>query len=69
MDRIKTATPSSPIAVFKCSAPGMLNAVFGATVISQSKIRTDRDLIGVYDGLMDRQVVLDHLRKFVGRAA
>ena len=32
LERIDLATPESPIAVFRCGAPGTLNAVFAKTV-------------------------------------
>jgi len=49
MGRIATATEASPIAVFglpeKC---GKLDAVFGATVISQRLSKTDQRFIGMF---------------------
>ena len=54
MERIKTATLDSPIAVFKSDLKGFVNTVFGATVQTQRLIAAnDPSLIGVYDGSMN----------------
>jgi hypothetical protein len=54
MGRIKTATEASPIAVFKSAEYGKLNAVFGATVLTQSMINIgDPDYLGLYHKDMD----------------
>jgi hypothetical protein len=57
MFRISSATPASPIAVFRCNENkegGEVNAVFAATVKTHQMIAAgDPDLIGVYDGSMD----------------
>jgi hypothetical protein len=56
--RIASATEASPIAVFglpeKC---GKLDAVFGATVISQRLSKTDQRFIGMFHRKMDRAEV------------
>lgn len=46
--RIKTATPASPIAVFRHRAPGVLRAVFAATAQSQRDIAAGEGLVGIY---------------------
>jgi len=60
--RIATATEASPIAVFglpeKC---GKLDAVFGATVISQRLSKTDQRFIGMFHRKMDRADVKKRL--------
>ncbi len=60
MDRIKTATPDSPIAVFK-SDKG-LDCVFANTVITEERV-DDEDCIGSYHGKMDMNYILDNLSK------
>lgn len=48
--RIKEASPLSPIAVFQCHVPGMLNAVFASTVATRELINNNAPgFIGVYD--------------------
>ena len=63
MDRIASATETSPIAVFKVPEKcGKLEAVFGATVMTQKKITEgDPDLVGVFHKGMDRFSVKSQL--------
>lgn len=62
MTRIKGSEASSPIAVFRCEQPGMLDAVFAATVRTQQLIEQRHpDLIGVYDGTMNLNKVFQKL--------
>jgi hypothetical protein len=50
MNRILTATPESPIAVFRWDKEGLLDAVFACTVATQQRISAnDPLLVGVYD--------------------
>lgn len=60
MDRIKTATVDSPIAVFKAGKG--LNAVFANTVISEERAESN-DYVGKYHGKMDISWVSNHLWK------
>ena len=54
MDRIKGATSSSPIAVFRCNEKDKVNAVFAATVKTRQMIADkDPDFIGIYDASMN----------------
>jgi len=70
MARIKGSEVSSPIAVFRCDEPEMLNAVFAATVKTQQMIEQRHpDLIGVYDGTMNLDQVLRELAGHVRYAA
>ncbi len=49
--RIKCASESSPIAVFRTYTPGRYNAVFARTVITANRIKEGcADLIGVFHG-------------------
>lgn len=49
--RIQTATESSPIAVFRTDNPGLFNAVFANTVITQWEIDKNCALcVGVFYG-------------------
>jgi len=66
MDRIKSATPSSPIAVFRGKVRGEVNAVFAATVRTRQLIEAgDPDLIGVYDGSMNMSEIAETLRRAI----
>ena len=49
MNRIKAAPESSPIAVFKSNKSGCVDAMFARTVVSQHRIKSGIDLIGVFD--------------------
>lgn len=63
MDRIKSATASSPIAVFRCDMEDELNFVFAGTVKTQQLIHAnDPNLIGVYDGSMNMDEIKARLR-------
>jgi len=67
IERIKTATPSSPIAVFRGGGKNQVNAVFADTVYTQQMIANhDPTLIGVYDGSMNLGDIAQTLRKNVG---
>ena len=54
LGRVEVARVTSPIAVFKVSSiDGTLEAVFGATVLSQRRIKNkDPALVGVFDKSM-----------------
>jgi hypothetical protein len=66
MDRIKFATTSSPIAVFRCDKVGLVNAVFANTIQTQRMIEEkDPNLIGVYHSSMDIPEINRALRKSV----
>jgi hypothetical protein len=68
MHRIKGATAESPIAVFRSSAPGMVNAVFAGTVATQRMIANgDPRLIGVYDQSMSPAVIRGRLERVIGK--
>ncbi len=70
MFRIKGSEASSPIAVFRCDQPEMFNAVFAATVKTQQMIEQRHpDLIGVYDGTMNLEQVVQELASHVRYAA
>lgn len=56
MMRIRGSDISSPIAVFRCNQPNMLDAVFAATVKTQQML-DHPDLIGVYNGTMNMDQV------------
>lgn len=62
MGRIASATEASPIAVFglpeKC---GKLDAVFGATAISQRNAKTSPHFIGMFHNKMKRDEVMKRL--------
>lgn len=60
--RIEAATPESPIAVFALPK-SKLEAVFAATVRSQERMRTARNLIGVFNNGMTPNTVRGLLRK------
>ena len=50
LDRILVAEPNSPIAVFRGSSSGLVDAVFASTKMSKLAIkRNEKSLIGVYD--------------------
>lgn len=50
LERVKSATSKSPIAVFKCNVFGHFNAVFANTVETQRRIRSgDPAYIGTFD--------------------
>jgi|TARA_R110000751_G_scaffold235094_1_gene336571 hypothetical protein len=49
MNRIKAAPKNSPIVVFKSDKPGCVDAMFASTVVSQQRIKSGIDLIGVFD--------------------
>lgn len=54
MDRIRTATPDSQIAVFRTGDRGYLDAMFCNTIVTLRRIANqDAAFIGVYDGTMD----------------
>ena len=62
MLRIEGAEPSSPIAVFRCWKAGMLQAVFADTIQTQQMIAERHpDLIGVFDGTMNQNQIMDQL--------
>lgn len=67
MARIKSAVPSSAIAVFRCNDAEKLDVVFAATVLTQDKIKAgDPNLIGVYDGTMDQDAIKRELDATLG---
>jgi len=54
LERIESAEPYSPIAVFICDANGktrksLFDAIFASTYIGQNRIKAGVGLIGVYD--------------------
>lgn len=58
MVRINGATQDSPIAVFRCALPGVVDAAFAATWTTLQIIEEGHpDLIGVFDGTMDQKWV------------
>ena len=58
MDRIKTATPQSRIAVFVCPEPGYLDAVFAATTETNAVIASgSAAYLGSFHGDMDLKAV------------
>lgn len=65
LDRIKSAPPSSPIAVFRCSVAGQLNAVFGATWTTLEEIKTSPDYIGSFHGEQHPKVVRAMLEQHI----
>ena len=74
MVRIKGATQGSPIAVFRVALPGVVDAVFAATITTQEIIAEGRpDLIGVFDGSMDqksvRETIEPNIKKEFEKAA
>lgn len=66
MNRIKSATKSSPIAVFECHRVGeeiFANAVFADTIISRQWIRErSHGFVGVFDGDMNTQEIEQTIR-------
>ena len=66
MKRIEGATPSSPIAVFKCDKPGQLQALFARTVVTAGLIKTSPDLVCVFSGADDPKMVRRKLLGAVG---
>ena len=68
MDRIKSATSSSPIAVFRCNKEDEVNAVFAATVKTRQMIANkDPNFIGIYDASMNLLEIERTLRQNVFR--
>jgi hypothetical protein len=64
MDRIKHAPPSSPIAVFRTSVAGHLDAVFAATLESIAVIKAGpQSYIGTFHGECDLKWVKDRLEE------
>ena len=62
LDRIKTATERSPIAVFRTQQPDTYNAVFGATIHTQNLIKAnDPDFIGLYHAGMNTTRIMAEL--------
>ncbi|WP_404358086.1 hypothetical protein [Methylotuvimicrobium sp. KM1] len=58
LGRVKVAPPDSPIAVFKCDKPGLLRAVFGATIDSRLEMDAKRgELIGAFCQNDDEAIV------------
>jgi len=48
IDRIKSAEPDSPIAVFNLGDEAVLDAVFGSTVKAHQRLATENNLVGVW---------------------
>lgn len=64
IERIKTATSESPIAVFFSDMKYHVNVVFASTVATRDKIaRKDPSLIGVYTGNMDMTKVKADIKR------
>lgn len=59
-ERIKVATPRSPIAVFRVA--NQLDAIFAAPLGTLERIKTDPSLVGVFDGTEDGNEVYRKLR-------
>lgn len=68
MIRIKAATLTSPIAVFRVplSEPGMLNAVFGQTTETIRNIKEDAEN---YVGIFNRHMDIEKVMKLLDEAA
>ena len=67
MEKIKIATPESPIAVFKCDIIGQLDAVFAETVETRRVIRSaEKQLVGVYHKGMELSCVEKFLHEIAG---
>ena len=63
MERIKSAPPESPIAVFRCGFPGQVNALFATTIKTSDRIEDGDNLfVGVFDRTMDMHHVREQLR-------
>jgi len=63
MDRIKSATRYSPIAVFHSVGEGKLDALFASTVMTEIKIRKEgKFLVGVYHQYMDLRKIYKELK-------
>jgi len=67
MVRIAGAAPISPIAVFDIGEWEFADAVFAATVVTQSRLaRSDLRLIGVFDNTMPLRLVRDQIEARLG---
>lgn len=67
MERIKIATPDSPIAVFRSAIIGQLDAVFAETVETRRVIRSaEKQLVGVYHRGMELSCVEKFLYEIAG---
>lgn len=63
MARIIEAQENSPIAVFRCNRPGVLNAVFAGSSTTQQQIKDSKTgLVGVYDKTSELTSVYMELR-------
>lgn len=70
MTRINGAEVNSPIAVFQCAEPGMLNAVFESTVMTQKIIEQNPlGLIGIFNNRMNMKKVALTLDFYIHAAA
>jgi hypothetical protein len=71
MNRIASATPESPLAVWRHTATkanGSLDCCFASTVQSVRHLRDgSRDLVGIYDNTMPADVVRSQLNDAVRR--
>ena len=62
MTRIKGASKDSPIMVMSSGGGGYVDAVFAATIESHRMIANgDLRIIGVYDGTMDQDQIMEYL--------
>lgn len=63
VERVKAATPGSPVAVFDVRVANKVNVVFANTVATQQRIRAgDVTLVGVFHNKMEDGAVKDKLR-------
>lgn len=68
LDRIGCADRKSPIAVFTTERQGLVNVVFAGTALSQMAIdRKNKNLIGIYHGGMNRELVREELHQAIKR--
>jgi pyridoxal biosynthesis lyase PdxS len=48
MDRLESATPDSPIAIFRTDQSGIYDVIFASTVTAQKRIRSDWRYVGTF---------------------
>ena len=61
LERIKAATPASPIVVFRCDKPEHLNSVFNTWTTQVDIVEKAKDYIGTFHKDHDIKVVRQRL--------
>lgn len=57
MERIKSARPKSPIAVFRCGEPSQVETVFGDSIMTRRRAEYDPAFVGMFDNTMNFKLV------------